>query len=97
MENRGKLWPLGRCFRAPPARSSETVDIQIVTGSTHPPVGRVVADDGVARPFQGWLQLLRILADLLGNGAEDAAPSGPGQGRVIAQPTAGGVAGQFDP
>jgi hypothetical protein len=58
--------------------------IRIWRDETRALSGRVALEDEEPRRFEGWLQLLRILAELL----EPAGASGA---------TAGGRGGQLDP
>jgi hypothetical protein len=58
--------------------------IRIWRDETQALSGRVALEDGEPRRFEGWLQLLRILAELL----EPARASGT---------PAGGRAGELDP
>lgn len=39
--------------------------IEIVTDENDPPSGQVLTDDGDPIAFAGWLDLLRVLAELL--------------------------------
>lgn len=39
--------------------------IEISVDTFDPPEGTLVADDGEAIPFAGWLDLLRVLSELL--------------------------------
>jgi hypothetical protein len=41
------------------------VDIRICVTVRQPPSGEVSTDGGEAHPFAGWLQLLKILSDIL--------------------------------
>ncbi len=58
--------------------------IRIWRDQTRPLSGRVALEDGEPRRFEGWLQLLRILAELLEPAGASGAP-------------AGGRGGQLDP
>jgi hypothetical protein len=58
--------------------------IRIWRDETHALSGRVALEDGAPRRFEGWLQLLRILAELLEPGRSSGAP-------------AGGLGGKLDP
>jgi hypothetical protein len=44
--------------------------------------GRVTLGEGEPRRFEGWLQLLRILAELLEPGGASGAPAGGRGGKL---------------
>jgi hypothetical protein len=44
--------------------------------------GRVALEDGEPKRFEGWLQLLRILEELLEPGGTSGAPAGGGGGQL---------------
>jgi hypothetical protein len=47
------------------SRKVDLVRIEISVDTFDPPEGTLVADDGEAIPFEGWLDLLRVLSELL--------------------------------
>ena len=66
------------------------MNIEILVTVTQPPGGQVCADGQGEQPFSGWLQLLKILADLLG--ADPADPADPATTTVATPPAATTVA-----
>jgi hypothetical protein len=58
----------------PGATVSAMMMIEIRLDSAEPIAGRVCTDAGESKPFAGWLQLLRILADSV----VSLVPSRPG-------------------
>jgi len=63
-------------FRAPQRFSmlvmgpTTELKIDICVTTRQPPSGEVSADDGPHMAFTGWLQLLKILSDLLADATE---------------------------
>ncbi len=47
------------------------MNIQIDVRVTQPPAGEVCVGGAEPRPFTGWLQLLRILSDVLAGSGEN--------------------------
>lgn len=55
------------------ASTMTAVLIHLQVDAEEPPVGRVGPAGGLQRPFTGWLELLRVLSELLG---EEQFPGG---------------------
>jgi hypothetical protein len=53
------------CLGARRREESALVRIEILVDTFDPPEGTLVADDGESIPFAGWLDLLRVLSELL--------------------------------
>jgi hypothetical protein len=53
-------------------------NINITVQTAQPLCGWVLSDEGEPRSFQGWLQLMRILADLLTPETRSSGPRGDG-------------------
>ncbi|MDQ1369030.1 MAG: hypothetical protein QOF20_1383 [Acidimicrobiaceae bacterium] len=61
-------WPMslrGDGATLTPRGRGRGVDIRICVTVRQPPSGEVSTDGGEAHPFAGWLQLLKILSDIL--------------------------------
>jgi hypothetical protein len=56
--------------------------IKIWRDETQALSGRVALGEGESRRFEGWLQLLRILAELLEPGGASGASAGGGGGKL---------------
>ncbi len=52
-------------FPSLPGANLAEMNIRLRIERSEPPCGDVSAEDGTAIPFSGWLELLRILSDLL--------------------------------
>jgi hypothetical protein len=59
------------------AGAGEAVGIEITMASTQPPQGEVAVEGGLGQPFVGWLQLLRILVEVVAQPAEAVSPQAP--------------------
>ena len=57
------------------AGAGNDVGIEITMASTQPPQGEVAVAGGVRQPFVGWLQLLRILVEVVARPADTPTPS----------------------
>jgi hypothetical protein len=69
-----------------------SVRIELRIDQNDPPRGEIFPPGGGSIAFSGWLELLRILADLLGTGSARPSASRPG----LTLPT-GGLSGQLHP
>jgi len=56
---------------------AEAVGIEITMASTQPPQGEVAVEGGRRQCFVGWLQLLRILVEVVARPAETPSPTPP--------------------
>ncbi len=59
------------------AGTGEAVEIEITMASTQPPQGEVAVEGGLGQPFVGWLQLLRILVEVVARPVEPTNPTPP--------------------
>ena len=59
------------------ASTGEAVGIEISLATTQPPQGEVAVEGGHRQPFVGWLQLLRILVEVVARPAEATSPPPP--------------------
>jgi len=57
------------------AGTGQAVEIEITMASTEPPQGEVAVGGG--QPFVGWLQLLRILVEVVARPVEPTSPPPP--------------------
>jgi hypothetical protein len=61
--------------------AGEAVEIEITMACTQPPEGEVAVEGGHGQPFVGWLQLLRILVEVVARPAEPISPTPPQEPR----------------
>jgi hypothetical protein len=57
--------------------AGEAVEIEITMACTQPPEGEVAVEGGHGQPFVGWLQLLRILVEVVARPVEPTSPPAP--------------------